>query len=140
MNKNAFSTAVYFPLVTRIGVLFILLLHTHAFSSQTRANAHDSHTGLEFARAVYKIKITPQPALDVDYKHIISLGSRRSTTEVRHQHGYNKNPEKKQKKLGFLKRYLIVDITAGARCLRRICEVERSAEIQRNSRRWHVCV
>ena len=140
MNKNAFSTVVYFPLVTRIGVLFILLLHTHAFSSQARANAHDSHAGLEFAHAVYKIKITPQPALDVDYKYIISLGSRRSTTEVCHQHGYNKNPEKKQKKLGFLKRYLIVDITACARCLRRICEVERSVEIQRNSRRWHVCV
>ena len=104
MNKNVFSTSVYFPLVTRIGALFILLLHTHAFSSQTRANAHDSHAGLEFARAVYKIKITPQPALDVDYKHIISLGSRRSTTEVCHQHGYNKNPEKKQKQKQFFEK------------------------------------
>ena len=64
MNKNAFSTAVYFPLVTRIGVLFILLLHTHAFSSQARANAHDSHAGREFARAVYKIKTTPQKSFE----------------------------------------------------------------------------
>ena len=50
MNEKAFSTAVYFPLVTPIGVL----LYMYAFSSQARANAHDSHAGREFARAVYK--------------------------------------------------------------------------------------
>jgi len=54
MNKNAFSTAVYFPLVTRIEVLFLLILYTHALSSQASANAHDSHAGREFARAVYR--------------------------------------------------------------------------------------
>ena len=65
MNKNAFSTAVYFPLVTRIGALFILLLHTHVFSSQARANAHDSNAAREFARAVYKVKITPPKSFEL---------------------------------------------------------------------------
>ena len=60
MNKNALSTAVYFPLVTRIGVLFILILYTHAFSSRARASAHDSHAGREFARAEYKKKLPPK--------------------------------------------------------------------------------
>ena len=79
MNKNAFSTAVYFPLVTRIGVLFILLLHTHAFSSQARANAQDSHAGHEFARAVYKIKITapksfePLASITACFRKLFSL-------------------------------------------------------------------
>ena len=60
MNEKAFSTAVYFPLVTRIEVLFILILYRYAFSSQARANAHDSHAEREFARAVYKKNYPPK--------------------------------------------------------------------------------
>ena len=56
MNKNALSTAVYFPLVTRIGVLFILILYTHAFSSQAGANAHDHEVRREGVKSGNKTK------------------------------------------------------------------------------------